>query len=448
MGEFILGSRLSLLAALLLVTGVAGCASNGLVGRLSVAPSPYQRYSDSLRAANLHETALGRDWLLAGDTALVQALLVSTPFRETGYFPLDQPSAVAYRLELKRGRRLVVDAAFESTDAGRLFVDLFETSESGAPERVASLGEGSTLTFEVPRDGTYVLRVQPELLRSGRFTVLERTTASLPFPVSGLTARAVQSEFGAERDAGRRQHEGLDIFAARDTPVLAVTDGTAQSDTNGLGGNVVWLRDARHDRSFYYAHLERWAFDGTVAVRAGDVVGYIGNTGNARTTAPHLHFGIYQRGPIDPLPFLQADDAEPPASTGSLDRLGELVRVTPVRTPLRDGTGRSADTRRQLERNSIARVLGITASTLRVSLPDGTTGYIDNGGAIAARTAIRDQRLAAGSVLREGPLPGAPAIEVLAAETRASVLGRFNSFELVRLPSRAAAWVAIEPVAR
>jgi len=148
------------------------------------------------------------------------------------------------------------------------------------------------------------------------------------------------------------------------------------------------------------------------------------------------------------LPFLQADDAEPPVATGSLDRLGELVRVTPVQTPLREGAGRSAGTRRQLERGSIARVLGITASALRVRLPDGTTGYIDSRGVIAARTAIREKRLAAGAVLREGPLPGAPAIEVLATDARASVLGRFNAFELVRLPSRPAAWVAIEPGTR
>ena len=173
------------------------------------------------------------------------------------------------------------------------------------PERVASLTEGTTLTFTVPRDGAYVLRIQPELLRSGRFSVLQRTLASLPFPVSGLTAAAVQSEFGAARDAGRRQHEGIDIFAARDTPVLAVVDGVARTGTNTLGGNVVWLRGRAFGESFYYAHLERFAFEGTANVKAGDVLGYVGNTGNARTTAPHLHFGIYDRGAIDPFPFIQ-----------------------------------------------------------------------------------------------------------------------------------------------
>src|SRR5690606_16317842 len=92
-----------------------------------------------------------------------------------------------------------------------------------------------------PADGTYVVRVQPELLVDLRFRLTIEAEAALPFPVSGLGAGAVQSLFGAERDAGARHHEGVDIFAPRLTPVIAVADGRATPRRNRLGGNTVWL---------------------------------------------------------------------------------------------------------------------------------------------------------------------------------------------------------------
>ena len=122
----------------------------------------------------------------------------------------------------------------------------------------------------------------------------------------------MQSGFGVDRDAGRRQHEGIDIFAPRGTPVVAVVSGIAQPSSNGLGGTVVWLHEPDARRTFYYAHLDRQAFTEPRRVVAGDVIGFVGNTGNARTTAPHLHFGVYDDGPRDPLPYVQPDDVVPP----------------------------------------------------------------------------------------------------------------------------------------
>lgn len=411
---------------------LAGCSANGLLTRRS--PSPHERYAERLRSASLDQTAMGRDWLRAGEAALANAVTVSLPFRETGYLPAGA-AAAAYQFDLQRGRRLIVDVSFDSLDGGQLFVDLFEQREGGAPGRVESLREGSTLSYEVPRDGRYVLRLQPELMRSGRFTIIERTLASLPFPVSGLTAAAVHSEFGATRDAGRREHEGIDIFATRGTPVVAVVDGHAGTGTNGLGGNVVWLRDRRTGRRFYYAHLDRWALDGSAPVRAGDVLGYVGNTGNARTTSPHLHFGIYERGAIDPLPFLRMDDEVPAAATGSLDRLGEWVRVSAARTPLREGLARTSPVRAQLERTAVMRVMGVAGAALRVVVPNGATGYVAAAATVPARAALRKQRLGAGVALRERPLDHAPAVDLVDTPVDASVLGTFGGFLLVRLPA-------------
>ena len=435
---------LIVVAAFALATG---CSANSLLSRATLSPSPHETYQDGLREANLADTALGRDWMQAAERALAEPVTVALPFNEEGYFPADTPTAVAYQFDLRRGRRLSVTLSFDGLELPRLFTDLFELREGAAPRRVASLVEGTTLTFDAPRDGTYVLRVQPELLRSGRFKIVERTLASLPFPVSGLTAAAVQSEFGAAREAGRRQHEGVDIFAPRMTPVLAVVDGVAQTDTNGLGGNVVWLRGAAFGESFYYAHLERWAIDGTARVRAGDVLGYVGNSGNARSTSPHLHFGIYDSGAIDPLPFIRGDDAVPSAVTAG-PWLSEMVRVTTARAAVRGGPLRTAPAIAELRRWTVARVLAATGTALRVRLPDGTHGYVDRNAVTIATTPIRRQQLTAGTSLRERPVAHAPAHSVIDQPIVAEVLGEFNGFALVGAPLPRAGWLELSAPSR
>jgi peptidoglycan LD-endopeptidase LytH len=131
--------------------------------------------------------------------------------------------------------------------------------------------------------------------------------AVLAMPVHGAGVRAVADTWGAPRVGGRR-HRGQDIFAPRGTPVRSATAGVVAGITDGgLGGKAVWIFGAG-GRRYYYAHLHRYG----EGLRVGDVVttetivGYVGNTGNARRTAPHLHFGVYgAAGPLDPLPLLR-----------------------------------------------------------------------------------------------------------------------------------------------
>jgi hypothetical protein len=90
------------------------------------------------------------------------------------------------------------------------------------------------------------------------------------------------------------------------TPALAAADGVVRGvGVTSLGGKVVWLRD-EDGHALYYAHLDRQYVTEGQQVRTGDTLGFIGNTGNARTTPPHLHFGIYARGegPVDPWYFV------------------------------------------------------------------------------------------------------------------------------------------------
>jgi murein DD-endopeptidase MepM/ murein hydrolase activator NlpD len=148
--------------------------------------------------------------------------------------------------------------------------------------------------------------------------------AALPFPVVGAQIDSIRSLFGASRDDGRRHHEGVDIFVRRLTPVLAVAAGRAMPRQDALGGNTVWLNTP--GTSYYYAHLDRVAVKDQQRVKIGDVLGYVGNTGNAGGMPSHLHFGVYRWGkePIDPLPLLvgQRFDRESAAALKAHDAGG------------------------------------------------------------------------------------------------------------------------------
>lgn len=283
--------------------------------------TPHEAYTDSLRKAGLHETALGQAWIEAAGAALREAKPTALPANGPVLFPAAEVGARGYRLTLKRGRVLRVEVVPTGSATALIFLDLFRApgNPETAPTRVVSAERGVlVLELEIERDGDYVLRVQPELLRSATLTIAQRTTPALGFPVAGRGSAAVQSYFRDPREGGRREHHGVDIFAPRDTPVLAASGGVVSSvATTALGGNVVWIWDPRRSQSHYYAHLSRPAVSTGAVVRAGDVIGYVGNTGNARTTPPHLHFGIYSRGegPVDPFPFVEgARAAAAPAS--------------------------------------------------------------------------------------------------------------------------------------
>lgn len=137
--------------------------------------------------------------------------------------------------------------------------------------------------------------------------------AAMPSPVQGVQARRVADTFGAPR--GRdRTHAGVDIFATRGTPVLSATRGVVLSvREGGLGGRQVWVLGPGLERH-YYAHLDDWAVGlaAGAVVRPGDALGIVGDSGNARGTPPHLHYGVYgAEGAIDPLPRLRAWSSDP-----------------------------------------------------------------------------------------------------------------------------------------
>jgi murein DD-endopeptidase MepM/ murein hydrolase activator NlpD len=136
----------------------------------------------------------------------------------------------------------------------------------------------------------------------------------LVMPVAGVRWEDLRDSFGDPRPGGRR-HRGIDIFAPRWTEVVAASYGTLTAiGVGGLAGRSLWLV-GRDGRSFFYGHLQAWG-EGIyedMPVAPGEVIGYVGNSGNAARLPTHLHFEIHdQERAIDPYPVLaRAEPIDP-----------------------------------------------------------------------------------------------------------------------------------------
>lgn len=291
----------------------ATVAAGLLLGNSSVPPS--RAGSVPLATAGrwrapLPAVSAGERWLDATRSALDAATRVRAPFTGPGVLSGSDAGAAAFALDALAGQTLEI--ALERDPAlppdMKIYVEVFRVVDvlgKVLRERLTALRpSASSLTTRLPTDGTYHVLVQATAQDAGRYTLTLELGAALPFPVAGADADSIRSLFGASRDEGRRYHEGVDIYVQRLTPVLAVAAGRAMPGQDALGGNTVWLNTP--GTSYYYAHLDRVAVRDRQRVNPGDVLGYVGNTGNARGTPSHLHFGVYRwgRDPVDPLPLL------------------------------------------------------------------------------------------------------------------------------------------------
>ncbi|MGY0610703.1 M23 family metallopeptidase [Luteimonas sp. A501] len=153
--------------------------------------------------------------------------------------------------------------------------------------------------------------------RSGGADVVGQPPSGLMLPVRGVEPSQLSPTFEDARSEGR-VHEALDIMAPAGTPVLAVADGHVEKLFDSrLGGLTIYQFDPDARHAYYYAHLERYApgLAEQQQVRQGQVIGYVGSSGNADPAAPHLHFAIFVLGPerqwwkgtpIDPYPLFAA----------------------------------------------------------------------------------------------------------------------------------------------
>jgi len=409
--------------------------------------TPYEAYQEGLSEAGLTGTALARDWLAAGSHAVDAAAPVSLPFEEEGFITPEAPGAMAYRVTIGRGQKLTAEVTLQGEEDTRVFVDLFRVPSSpDDPPRpvISSDSVPGEFVHEPWRGGDYILRLQPELLRGGQYRVTLRLDAQLAFPVQGHDMRAAQSLWGVDRDGGRRSHEGVDIFARRGTPVLATSAGIINRvDVTNLGGKVVWLRDPIRNANIYFAHLDSQYVQNGDRVQVGDTLGFVGNTGNARTTPPHLHFGVYRRGEgaVNPAPFIRQPRGEVAQMTADLQQLGSTVRLRTGGIRLRAAPGLRTPVIRELSEHTPLRVLGGSGDYFRVRLPDGVQGYVAARLTEDVSRPLGQQAMAAQQTVRSAPTRAAPAVARLDQGTEVPVLGRFDGYVYVVSPDGNPGWV-------
>jgi len=153
--------------------------------------------------------------------------------------------------------------------------------ETRTPQAAATSGE-------VPRRGGASNVADP---------IADLRARQLRLPIEEANAEAMAGDFAEKRDAGGRAHEAVDILAPRNTPIHAVENGViAKLFASKAGGTTIYQFDPSERFCYYYAHLERYA-EGLAEgqhVARGQVIGYVGTSGNAPPNTPHLHFAIFE----------------------------------------------------------------------------------------------------------------------------------------------------------
>jgi murein DD-endopeptidase MepM/ murein hydrolase activator NlpD len=143
------------------------------------------------------------------------------------------------------------------------------------------------------------------------------------FPVAAEGRPAFTDDFGAVRPGGRK-HQGNDIFADEGTAIIAVDEGALRFAEDPIGGHAFYL--TANDRSVYYgAHLSAYEGPSPRQVVAGEIIGYVGHSGNAATTAPHLHFEVHPSGGVAVDPYRLLLPLTPPSVTSSLGAVDQVL---------------------------------------------------------------------------------------------------------------------------
>ena len=396
--------------------------------------TPHQQYGDKISEAGLKQTALGRLWFLAAEQALSKPLMISLPYRETGYFPAEKPQSAGLAFIAKQGEKLKITLEKKPATGFLLYMELWHRPAGNETPKllVTSDTTASPIEYEVEDDASFILRLQPELLKGGEYTINISTGPSLAFPVPSKAKPHVGSFWGAGRDNGVRRHEGIDIFASFRSPVVAAADGyVTRVEETPIGGKVVWMRPDVRPVNLYYAHLDSQLAQPGQNVRIGDTLGLMGNTGNARTTATHLHFGIYTvGGPVDPFPFVNPSVREMPVVSASLSALGKIVR-TESKTRMYEEADTKARSIAQLDAQTMLSVKAATKNWYKVILPSGEEGFLPGTVVTSITSPVKKAILKTSAPLLDHPDTSAARKMLVEAGKTLNVLASYSNFYYV-----------------
>lgn len=352
---------------LIIIFTATACKELKIPGKI-FETSERARYEHSFSGAD----SLMAQWKSSFSSAVANRLIIGDSNAFTFFGNQPQQHAVGYSLELKKGDQLVIEAS-GMTPPAKIFVDVFEPGTDTGKAKSEILENGKFTRF-TETGGLHKVVIQPEIGYRNSFELKIYTQPSIAFPVAGKGNRDVQSFWGASRDGGGRSHEGVDIFAPRGTPIVAVTDGfITRTGNQGLGGKQVWLRDGILGNSYYYAHLDSILTEGGKQVKTGDTLGRIGNTGNAAGGPTHLHFGIYTTGgAVDPYPYLRK---RPIQASGTVAKLPE-GKWMKSGTNLRSGPGTKYEILSTINSKMPVDILTAFGSWYHVKTADGQQGFV------------------------------------------------------------------------
>ncbi|EAS20561.1 putative peptidase [Flavobacteria bacterium BBFL7] len=280
-----------------------------------------------------------------------------------------KPFTASYLIDLQLGEVLISTIDSENKwilEARNLSGDLLQDAQLKNDTLVLNYTPNKDIKIRI------ILQAKLETESQTEFKIY--TAPQYDFPVAGKDNSAIQSFWGASRGGGSRKHEGNDVFAPKGHPVVAITYGTVSSIRNrGLGGKQVWVKDYDNGYLHYYAHLDDWIVNEGDMVWSGDTLGYVGNTGNAKNTPPHLHFGIYKNGSaVDPKPFIWKTQV--PENTISLPQLNN-PRANGFAANLRTEPSSSSDILQDVKTAPVS-IIGNTGNWYHVRTTTGLSGYM------------------------------------------------------------------------
>lgn len=420
------------------------CACKTGTVNLFKAASPHEQYQRKLITSGLDKTAIGSAWITSADISLQKALTITIPYKETGYFPADKTPVASYQFSAIKGQKLTISLTKKPVASTLVYLDIWYLPVGSKAKLLASADTlNNNILLDIEDSGSYLIRIQPELLQSLTYTLEITSGPSLAFPTRSKSSNSIKSYWGDGRDADTRKHEGVDIFGTFRSPVLAIADGTVtRVNENNLGGKVVWLRPKGKNYTLYYAHLDQQIATEGQEVKIGDTLGLMGNTGNARNTPTHLHFGIYEfNGAINPLPFIDPTNKTPQNVLASVNNLNKTLR-TLSNAKLHASPINKSPVLASLNLGTILQVDAATGDYYKAQLPDGQIGFIQSNELTQTSKPLRKIKLNSFQEKVYDQPDSLAAVKInLKAGQIVNQLGSFGNYQLISDENLQIGWV-------